>query len=127
MHLRRASPSPQQHRRALEETGSQAELTSLRGNGDMASRVAALLLLGVICAGFAAAEIAVDCCLSTTDRFLPLIKIASYTIQEAGRGCDISATVFITKAGKTLCVVHPSERAWVKSHIKLLDKRSRAH
>lgn len=104
--------------------------------GDMASRVAALLLLGVICVGLAsgktqttikqahisecfewrsrcrwhfpltilhflinlclhlpAGQIAVDCCLKTSDKFLPLSRINGYVIQEAGQGCDKSATV----------------------------------
>ncbi|KAK2838046.1 hypothetical protein Q5P01_015258 [Channa striata] len=90
---------------------------------DMASRVAALLLLGIVCTGFVAAEVAVDCCLMVVDKHLPLHILASYSIQEAGKGCEISATVFITKAGRTLCVVHPSERQWVKSHVKYLENK----
>ncbi|XP_040899093.1 C-C motif chemokine 19-like [Toxotes jaculatrix] len=92
----------------------------------MASRVAALLLLGVLCVGFAAGEIAMDCCLNAVDKFLPLIMIADYSIQEAGKGCEISATAFITKSGRTLCVVHPSERPWVQKHIAHLDSKKRA-
>ncbi|XP_071337801.1 C-C motif chemokine 21-like [Trachinotus anak] len=93
----------------------------------MASRVAALLLLGIICAGFAAAEIAVDCCKKTTDAFLPRKLLESYTVQEAGHGCAISATVFYTKGGKKLCVVHPSQQNWVKSHIEFLNNKRKAH
>ncbi|AWP07656.1 putative eotaxin-like isoform 4 [Scophthalmus maximus] len=96
----------------------------------MASRVAALLLLGVICARFAQGEMVVDCCLSTTDKFFPLIKIETYTLQHAGQGCDLSATVFITKAARTVCIVHPSAEnkrtKWVKSHIQYLDNKKRA-
>ncbi|XP_069379410.1 C-C motif chemokine 20-like [Paralichthys olivaceus] len=94
----------------------------------MASRLAAaLLLLGVICTGFAGAEVVVDCCLSTTDKIFPLIRIESYVLQEAGNGCDISATVFITKNEKTLCIIHPKDSnkktKWVKSHIEHLNNR----
>ncbi|KAG7490697.1 hypothetical protein JOB18_040606 [Solea senegalensis] len=92
------------------------------------SGITALLLLTVLlCADFTAAEVVVDCCLKTTDKFFPLILIDSYTLQEAGQGCDISATVFITKLEKTVCIVHPEEEKkktkWVKSHIKYLEKK----
>ncbi|XP_076587583.1 C-C motif chemokine 20-like [Chaetodon auriga] len=93
----------------------------------MASRVTALLLLGVVCFGFAAAEIVVDCCLRTTDKRLPLQILDSYIIQDAGKGCDISATAFITKVGKKLCVSHHSKLAWVKNYINILDKKKGGH
>ncbi|XP_018537929.1 C-C motif chemokine 8 [Lates calcarifer] len=96
----------------------------------MASRVAALFLLVVVCTGFAAAEIAVDCCLSTTVKLFPLIRIESYIIQEAGNGCEISATAFHTKGGRIVCVVHPedprTEAKWVKSHINYLNSKKAA-
>ncbi|XP_068455041.1 C-C motif chemokine 13-like [Clinocottus analis] len=89
----------------------------------MASTTAALLLLGVLCVGFASAEIAVDCCLTVSEKPVPLQRLQSYTLQEAGKGCQISATGFITKLGRTLCVSHPNDKAWVKSYIKHLDER----
>ncbi|XP_034728826.1 C-C motif chemokine 19-like [Etheostoma cragini] len=89
----------------------------------MASRIAVLLLLGVICVGFASAEIVVDCCLTVAEKPLPLTIIHSYTIQERGKGCEISATAFITKVGRILCVSHPRDKAWVRSHINYLDKK----
>ncbi|XP_070690437.1 C-C motif chemokine 13-like [Pempheris klunzingeri] len=93
----------------------------------MASRVAALLLLGVvICAEFAAAEIAVDCCLSVGVKRLPLQNLESYSIQEAGKGCDIRATRFITKVGRILCVSHPDDLPWVRNHIKHLDAKKKS-
>ncbi|XP_035514619.1 C-C motif chemokine 19-like [Morone saxatilis] len=89
----------------------------------MASRVAALLLLGVLCVGFASGEIAVDCCLSASSKRLPLKIIESYTIQDAGKGCDVKATRFLTIAGRTLCVSHPDDAEWVRKHIAALEKR----
>ncbi|XP_045890053.1 uncharacterized protein LOC123959811 [Micropterus dolomieu] len=89
----------------------------------MASRVTALLLLGFICVGFASAQIVVDCCLKVSEKRLPLHILVSYTIQGAGKGCEISATAFITKAGKTLCVSHPADQSWVQSHIDYLEKK----
>uniref|UniRef100_A0A3P8WGL3 Eotaxin-like n=1 Tax=Cynoglossus semilaevis TaxID=244447 RepID=A0A3P8WGL3_CYNSE len=75
------------------------------------------------------AEVVVDCCLSTTDKFFPLIRIESYKLQEAGQGCDISATVFITKTEKTVCIVHPTEEnkktKWVQTHIEYLEKKKK--
>ncbi|XP_054467497.1 eotaxin-like [Anoplopoma fimbria] len=88
----------------------------------MSSTTAALLLLGVLCVSFASAEIAVDCCLTVTERRMPLNILQSYTLQEAGKGCKISATGFITKVGKTLCVSHPNDKQWVKVYIKHLDE-----
>ncbi|XP_031161814.1 C-C motif chemokine 19-like isoform X2 [Sander lucioperca] len=89
----------------------------------MASRIAVLLLLGVICVGFASAEIVMDCCLKVAEKPLPLTILQSYTIQEAGKGCEISATAFITKVGRILCVSHPRDKPWVRSHIKHLDQK----
>ncbi|KAG7214336.1 hypothetical protein INR49_023153 [Caranx melampygus] len=81
----------------------------------MASQVAALLLLcSIICAEFAAAEVPVDCCKKASDSFLPRKVLQDYKIQEAGQGCDISATIFLTKGGKRLCIVHPNEQGWVQ-------------
>ncbi|KAM7391108.1 hypothetical protein PAMP_021824 [Pampus punctatissimus] len=91
----------------------------------MASRVAVLLLLGVICIGFAAGEIVVDCCLSTSNKHLPHSVLISYIIQEAGKGCDISATIFTTKKGRRLCVPPASQETWVQDRITFLDKKSK--
>ncbi|XP_059192473.1 C-C motif chemokine 21-like [Centropristis striata] len=101
-----------------------ASLSSeLPTNREMASRTALLLLLGVICLGFATAEVPVDCCLKVTEKRFPLQLILSYTVQEAGKGCDLSATAFLTKQGRRLCVSHPNDQAWVQSHITHIDRR----
>ncbi|KAM9392334.1 monocyte chemotactic protein 1B-like [Pholidichthys leucotaenia] len=92
----------------------------------MASRVAALLLLGVICFELAAAEMPVDCCLHAADKRLSSKNIESYRIQNAGNGCDIDATVFYTVKGKKLCVVHPSKKQWVHHLIKIIDQKQAA-
>ncbi|XP_069574872.1 C-C motif chemokine 21-like [Brachyistius frenatus] len=91
----------------------------------MASRAAALLLLGVVCFQFTAAEIVMDCCLKTSDKRLPSKILLSYSLQEAGKGCDISATVFVSRGGKTMCVVHPSEKPWVQRLITILDQQKK--
>ncbi|KAI3372517.1 hypothetical protein L3Q82_022996 [Scortum barcoo] len=69
----------------LKKLAEAASLSSdLQRNRDMASRVAALLLLGIICVGFASAEIAVDCCLLSTDKYLPRQVIVSYNVPYKG-------------------------------------------
>ncbi|KAM4577041.1 C-C motif chemokine 21-like [Odontesthes bonariensis] len=93
----------------------------------MASRVAALLLLGIICFMFAAAEVPLDCCLKVSQRRLQSKNIVSYSVQDAGKGCDISATVFVNKLGKSLCVVHPQGNPWVQNIINILDKKKQAN
>ncbi|RVE68637.1 hypothetical protein OJAV_G00093850 [Oryzias javanicus] len=75
----------------------------IHGDADMASRVAALIFLGLLFVQLASAEVPMDCCLSVSKNRLPAKIIVSYSIQEAGKGCDISATVFETKGGKRLC------------------------
>ncbi|XP_026177474.1 C-C motif chemokine 20-like [Mastacembelus armatus] len=124
MHLQQPSSPHSNTFTLLKRTNLSSDL---RRNRDMASRVAALLLLGLICTGFAAAEIVVDCCLKTTNKKLPLQIIVGYSIQEAGKGCDISATAFLTKNRRTLCVVHPSEEEWVKSHVAYLENKKQAN
>ncbi|CAG07793.1 unnamed protein product [Tetraodon nigroviridis] len=93
----------------------------------MASRAAALLLLGLVCVQFAAAQVVLDCCRTKTSKLLPLQLIRSYSVQDAGAGCDISATVFVTKTGRQLCVSHPSEEKWVQKHIDALLRRKEKH
>ncbi|KAJ0019666.1 hypothetical protein NQD34_007235, partial [Periophthalmus magnuspinnatus] len=40
-----------------------------------------------------AAGVPQDCCLSVAQKRLPAKQVQSYKVQEAGKGCDISATV----------------------------------
>ncbi|CAG5919052.1 unnamed protein product [Menidia menidia] len=93
----------------------------------MASPVATLLLLGIICFSFAAAEVPVDCCLQASPKRLPAKNIVAYTIQEEGKGCDISATVLINKSGRKLCAVHPKGNPWVQNVINAVEKRKQAN
>ncbi|XP_017286306.1 C-C motif chemokine 21-like [Kryptolebias marmoratus] len=92
----------------------------------MASRVAALFLLGLVCFQLTEAQIPVDCCLKVSEKRLPSKNLVSYTIQEAGKGCDISATVFLNRHNMKLCVAHPDENKWVQKLIKILDKKKGA-
>ncbi|XP_007547433.1 C-C motif chemokine 20-like [Poecilia latipinna] len=89
----------------------------------MASKVAALLFLGLICFHVATAQIVMDCCLSVSEKRLIPKNIVSYKLQVAGSGCDISATVFLNKKGMKLCVVPPEGNQWVQNLIRTLEKR----
>uniref|UniRef100_A0A8C7LS47 Chemokine interleukin-8-like domain-containing protein n=2 Tax=Oncorhynchus mykiss TaxID=8022 RepID=A0A8C7LS47_ONCMY len=89
------------------------------------SNMAALFFIATLCLGYAAAfsEVPVDCCLSTTDiRFPRHFKMVSYLLQTTDRGCDIDATVFITKTGARLCSPHPAESKWVADYVKRLER-----
>ncbi|XP_034027067.1 C-C motif chemokine 20-like [Thalassophryne amazonica] len=88
----------------------------------MASPLSAVLLLVIICAASAAAKVPADCCLQVSDKHLPPKAVAAYFLQEPGHGCSIRAAVLITKAGRKLCVPHPSDRKWVSRIVSLLDK-----
>uniref|UniRef100_A0A3B4ACY7 Chemokine interleukin-8-like domain-containing protein n=1 Tax=Periophthalmus magnuspinnatus TaxID=409849 RepID=A0A3B4ACY7_9GOBI len=70
-----------------------------------------------------AAEVAQDCCLRVAQQRLPARRIQSYKVQEAGRGCDISATVVQMKGGKHLCLPHPEGHLWVQRVMKMVDQR----
>ncbi|XP_008415966.1 C-C motif chemokine 20-like [Poecilia reticulata] len=89
----------------------------------MASKVAALLFLGLICFHVATAQIVMDCCLSVSEKRLIPKNIVSYKLQVAGSGCDISAAVFLNKKGMKLCVVPPEGNQWVQNLIRTLEKR----
>ncbi|XP_005808851.1 C-C motif chemokine 20-like [Xiphophorus maculatus] len=93
----------------------------------MASKVSALLFLGIICFQVATAQIVMDCCLSVSEKRLIPKNIVSYKLQVAGSGCDISATVFMNKKGMKLCVVPPEGNQWVKNLIKTVDRRHSQH
>ncbi|MED6252980.1 hypothetical protein ATANTOWER_020356 [Ataeniobius toweri] len=94
----------------------------------MASKVAALLLLGLICFEFAAAQIAVDCCLRVeSEKRLNRRNLVSYTIQKAGMGCDINATVFVNRKNMKLCVVPPEGNPGVQKIIDFMNKRTQRH
>uniref|UniRef100_A0A8C7MW96 Chemokine interleukin-8-like domain-containing protein n=1 Tax=Oncorhynchus kisutch TaxID=8019 RepID=A0A8C7MW96_ONCKI len=91
----------------------------------MTSQVAALLFIATVCLGYASAfsVVPVDCCLLTTEtRFPRHFKMVSYLLQTTEKGCDIDATVFITKTGVRLCTPHPTKSKWVADYIKRLER-----
>ncbi|XP_067084020.1 C-C motif chemokine 8-like [Osmerus mordax] len=92
----------------------------------MASGLAFLLLAAIVCMSYTAAfsDVPVDCCLTTTDiPFNRRIRVQAYLLQTTDKGCQIDATVFITKNGLRLCTPHPSQSRWVAGYISLVDRR----
>uniref|UniRef100_A0A3B3E187 Chemokine interleukin-8-like domain-containing protein n=1 Tax=Oryzias melastigma TaxID=30732 RepID=A0A3B3E187_ORYME len=71
---------------------------------------------------FKCSEVLKDCCLSVSKNRVPAKFVVSYYIQEAGKGCNLSATVFETKGGRRLCIVHPDGFPWVQKVISIVDK-----
>uniref|UniRef100_A0A3B3ZPY6 Chemokine interleukin-8-like domain-containing protein n=1 Tax=Periophthalmus magnuspinnatus TaxID=409849 RepID=A0A3B3ZPY6_9GOBI len=63
-----------------------------------------------------------DCCLSVAQKRLPAKQVQSYKVQEAGKGCDISATVVQVK-GRMLCLPHPEGQQWVQKLMRIVDQR----
>ncbi|KAJ8005603.1 hypothetical protein DPEC_G00119650 [Dallia pectoralis] len=91
----------------------------------MAPRLAALLLVVTVCLGYTQAfsDLPLDCCLVVTDMPFPRsFKVVAHLLQTTDRGCDIDATVFITKTGMRLCTPHPKDSAWVAKYIKRMEK-----
>uniref|UniRef100_A0A3B3CTQ1 Chemokine interleukin-8-like domain-containing protein n=1 Tax=Oryzias melastigma TaxID=30732 RepID=A0A3B3CTQ1_ORYME len=73
--------------------------------------------LKAVCVGVCVSEVLKDCCLSVSKNRVPAKFVVSYYIQEAGKGCNLSATVFETKGGRRLCIVHPDGFPWVQKVI----------
>uniref|UniRef100_A0A3Q2QPG5 Chemokine interleukin-8-like domain-containing protein n=1 Tax=Fundulus heteroclitus TaxID=8078 RepID=A0A3Q2QPG5_FUNHE len=72
----------------------------------------------------AAAQIPMDCCLSvSSERRLNRRNLVSYTLQRAGMGCKISATVFVNRKNMKLCVVPPEGNPGVQRIMDFLDKK----
>ncbi|XP_062398723.1 C-C motif chemokine 19-like [Sardina pilchardus] len=88
----------------------------------MMTRIALLLLAASLywsCT--TGADIALDCCLSITDKPLPRSLAQSYKLSDAG--CTVKATVITTKRGLQVCVPPPEKSQWVRKLIAALNKR----
>ncbi|XP_076126048.1 C-C motif chemokine 26-like [Alosa pseudoharengus] len=88
----------------------------------MMTRIALLLLAACLywsCTTGSA--IALDCCLSITDKPLPRAYAHSYKLTDAG--CSLKATVFTTKRGRHVCAPPPEKSEWVRILIANLNKR----
>ncbi|XP_061672108.1 C-C motif chemokine 19-like [Syngnathoides biaculeatus] len=90
----------------------------------MDPRLAALLLVALLCSQPGAGQRLVDCCLSTSNKCFPHRFAASYYHQEAGNGCKYEATVILTKGGRKLCSPPQHASKCVQELIAYLDKRN---
>ncbi|KAG8548534.1 hypothetical protein GDO81_025084 [Engystomops pustulosus] len=60
-----------------------------------------------------------DCCLKTIDKEIPYNNVKCYRTQTTAMGCNIDATIFVTRRNKHLCAPPGSE--WVKDLMVKLD------
>ncbi|KAK7906902.1 hypothetical protein WMY93_015514 [Mugilogobius chulae] len=83
---------------------------------------ASVLLLLLLCAASCTAAVPQDCCLSVAQQRLPANRIQSYKVQEAGKGCHISATGPHSWS-KRLCLPHPEGLPWLQKVLKIVEQR----
>ncbi|KAJ8287105.1 hypothetical protein GJAV_G00047720 [Gymnothorax javanicus] len=90
-------------------------------------RVAAVFLLVLVLCTYATASTdeLLDCCLSTKNKPIPFSILKDYSIQAVSGGCQIPATVFITKKDLRLCAPPRNRSKWVAKLIKKLDKKDK--
>ncbi|KAJ1211390.1 hypothetical protein NDU88_006750 [Pleurodeles waltl] len=68
-------------------------------------------------------NIALDCCLKTSNHPIQLKILWRYEDQNPDQGCPFPAVVFITKADKKLCA--PPKLPWVLKRKKQLDNKKK--
>ncbi|XP_031425809.1 C-C motif chemokine 26-like [Clupea harengus] len=91
----------------------------------MMTRIAIVLIVASLYLSYTAgSDVALDCCLLTSDQVLPRRLAKAYTLSDAG--CSIKATIFTTRKGKHVCAPPPEKSKWVRNLISYLDsKKSR--
>ncbi|XP_028314088.1 C-C motif chemokine 19-like [Gouania willdenowi] len=88
----------------------------------MTSRLSVLILLGVLCFVLTTGNPIMDCCLKTTQKKFSFKLVQSYKIQEAAKGCEISATVIFTKGGRKLCLAPPKGNPFIQALIEDVNR-----
>lgn len=79
---------------SLQQVSRKVDLSPCLDRGQVRVRVRVLPAAShTFCICSPAAQVVLDCCKTKTSRFLPLQRIESYSVQDAGSGCDISATM----------------------------------
>ncbi|XP_023992926.2 C-C motif chemokine 19a.1 [Salvelinus sp. IW2-2015] len=63
---------------------------------------------------------AMDCCLSVSQREIPRHVVIGYQPQVRGQGCSIGAVVFTTRRGLKLCA--PTDPTWVTDLMNFMDR-----
>uniref|UniRef100_A0A3B3ZQJ8 Chemokine interleukin-8-like domain-containing protein n=1 Tax=Periophthalmus magnuspinnatus TaxID=409849 RepID=A0A3B3ZQJ8_9GOBI len=80
----------------------------------------------------AVGQIAMDCCLEVKNKVVPKEVVVHYFEQVGGQGCDIDATILVTRQGRNLCITPTQPKLnqikkhvdKLKNHCKKTDKGS---
>ncbi|XP_008287539.1 C-C motif chemokine 19-like [Stegastes partitus] len=83
------------------------------------ARLFLCILCITCCCSVIVAQVPMDCCLRVLNKTIERHIVADYKQQIRGEGCDIAATVFVSRRGRTLCV--PPNEEWVKDLMKHVD------
>ncbi|XP_042579018.1 C-C motif chemokine 19 [Cyprinus carpio] len=68
-------------------------------------------------------DLALDCCLTFSQKSIPKHVLLTYRKQLKVDGCRRDAVVFKTRKGLKLCAPPAEQEQWVKEMIKFLDTR----
>uniref|UniRef100_A0A8C1SL45 C-C motif chemokine n=1 Tax=Cyprinus carpio TaxID=7962 RepID=A0A8C1SL45_CYPCA len=79
----------------------------------------------ILCSSPAEAQVdlALDCCLTFSQKSIPKHVLLTYRKQLKVDGCRRDAVVFKTRKGLKLCAPPAEQEQWVKEMIKFLDTR----
>ncbi|KAB0346594.1 hypothetical protein FD754_011451 [Muntiacus muntjak] len=87
-----------------------------------ASLLAVSLLILCVSPALGGANDAEDCCLSVTQRPIPVFLVRAYRYLLLKDGCRLPAVVFTTQRGHELCA--PPDQPWVDRIIRRLKRNS---
>ncbi|KAJ0019667.1 hypothetical protein NQD34_007236 [Periophthalmus magnuspinnatus] len=73
------------------------------------------------CCSVAVGQIAMDCCLEVKNKVVPKEVVVHYFEQVGGQGCDIDATILVTRQGRNLCITPTQPKLnQIKKHVDKL-------
>uniref|UniRef100_A0A3B3ZQM6 Chemokine interleukin-8-like domain-containing protein n=1 Tax=Periophthalmus magnuspinnatus TaxID=409849 RepID=A0A3B3ZQM6_9GOBI len=77
-----------------------------------------LSLVSFLCSSH---DIAMDCCLEVKNKVVPKEVVVHYFEQVGGQGCDIDATILVTRQGRNLCITPTQPKLnQIKKHVDKL-------
>nr|XP_046241881.1 C-C motif chemokine 19a.1 [Scatophagus argus] len=74
------------------------------------------------------AQLPMDCCLQAKNQTVEKFVVANYRRQSNGEGCNVDATILVTRRKVNLCV--PADEPWVHEvvkHVKWLRAYCKRH
>ncbi|XP_013875141.1 C-C motif chemokine 4 [Austrofundulus limnaeus] len=80
------------------------------------------ILFITFCCSMTRAQMAIDCCLSVSQKSIGKGRIVDY--QDQAKGCSVAAKILVTRTGRNLCA--PLNEKWVldvMDHVDRLKKR----